>query len=149
MSPLALKAESDPGLVLELGGQDEAGEFLTTSVKLRPRTRFELDQGFYSVTHLHAKPRPRGAIGVSRAGARETHLIRSADWGDLWIHGQDIVLLGWMRHDEFRLRAKVIPVGSRVFQFSRTRTKNLAVPVADLKPMERLLTAAAEETTIH
>ena len=80
-------------------------------------------------------------MSAGRRGV-ETHLIRPADWGDLWIHGKDILLLGWMRHDEFRLRAEVIPVGSRVFQFSRTRTKNLAVPVADLKPMERLLAAA-------
>jgi hypothetical protein len=148
MAPLALKAESDQDLVLELGGQDETGEILTRSVELRPRTRLEIHEGFHSLTHLHATRRPRGTIGVSWPGARETHLIHPADWRDLWIHGEDILLLGWMRHDEFRLRAEVIPAGSRVFQFRQTRTKNLAVPIADLKPMERLLAAAPKETTV-
>ena len=149
MAPLALKAESDSSTRLELGGQDEAGEFLTSSVELRPRQRIELHEGFYSLTHLNARSRPAGAIGVSRTGVRQPHLVRPADWGDLWIRGQDIVLLGWMRRDEFQLRAKVIPVGSRVFQFSRTRAKNFAVPVADLKPMERLVGAARKHMAIE
>ncbi len=51
----------------------------------------------------------------------------------------DILLLGWMRHSEFRTRAQVIPAGNRVFQFNRTRKTNLAVPVTDLKPLEQLL----------
>jgi hypothetical protein len=148
MAPLALKAESDSSVVLELAGQDGAGEFLTSTVELRPRQRLELHEGFYSLTHLHAKPRPMGAIGVSRTGARQPHLVRPGDWGDLWIRGQDILLLGWMRRDEFQVRAQVIPVGSRVFQFRRTRAKNFAVPVAELKPMQRLLGAAPEDMAI-
>ena len=148
MTPLALKAESDPRVVLELGGQDEAGEFLTSSVELRPRQRIEIHEGFYSLTHLHATSRPAGTIGVSRMARRQPHLVRPGDWGDLWIRGQDILLLGWMRHDEFRLRAEVIPAGSRVFQFRRTRAKNFAVPVAALKPMQRLIGAAPTDVAI-
>ena len=142
MAPLALKAESDASVVLELGGQDQAGEYLGSSVQLIPRRRLELEEAFYSLTHLHAKSRPKGAIGVSRAGARQVHLVRPRDWADLWIHGEDILLLGWMRHDEFQQRADVIAAGSRVFQFRRTRAKNFAVPVAYLKPMQQLLGAA-------
>ena len=142
MAPLALKADSDPRLVLELGGQDKAGAFLTGSIELTTRKRLEVPDEFYSLTHLHIDARPRGMIGVSSPAVRETHLVRSGDWGDLWIHGKEILLLGWMNHEEFELRAKVIPAGSRVFQFSRTRTKNLAVSVSDLKPMARLLTGA-------
>ena len=148
MAPLALKAESDSRVELELGGQDEAGDFLTSSVELRPRQRLELHEGFYSLTHLHTKSRLTGAIGVSRPGARQPHLVRPDDWGDLWIRGQDILLLGWMRHDEFQRRADVIPVGRRVFQFRRTRAKNFAVPVADLKPMQRLLGAPPKDMAI-
>ncbi len=139
MSPLALKSESDQALWLELGGQDEAAQPISCAVELRPRTRLEIDDGFYSLSHLHTRLRPTGAIGVGSPGKREMHLARPQDWGDIWIDGMDILLLGWMRHGEFRKRARVIPAGNRVFQFNRTRKTNLAVPVTDLKPLEQLL----------
>ena len=49
-----------------------------------------------------------------------------------------MLFLGWMTRQEFRTRAKLIPQGRRVFQFDRTKTRNLAVPVSDLKPIAEL-----------
>jgi hypothetical protein len=67
------------------------------------------------------------------------HLVKARDWEDIWIDGQDICVLGWVTRDEFRRRARLIPEGSSVFQFSRTRTKNLAMDVSDLRPLAALL----------
>ena len=51
-------------------------------------------------------------------------------------------LTGWITREEFRRRATLIREGSRVFQYDQTRTKNLAVPVSDLKPMSELFEQA-------
>jgi hypothetical protein len=50
----------------------------------------------------------------------------------------DIYLAGWITRQEFRRRASLIPEGSLVFQYRQTRTKNLAVAVSDLRPMNEL-----------
>jgi hypothetical protein len=56
----------------------------------------------------------------------------------------DIFLTGYISYDEFRQKSSQIQPGSRVFQYSKTRTKNLAVPVADLKPLGRLFEQVKE-----
>ena len=71
---------------------------------------------------------------------RERNLSASMPiaWSNIWVYGMDIYLTGWISREEFRRRANLIHEGSRVFQYNQTRTKNLAVPVSDLKPMGEL-----------
>jgi hypothetical protein len=70
---------------------------------------------------------------------KETYLIQPSEWGNIWLYGMDIWLTGYITHEEFRRKAKHVPEGSRVFQYSVTRTKNLGVPVAELHPLGELL----------
>jgi len=137
--PLVLKSESPEELTVELAGHTEAGEFLAQPVRLEGGVRREVESGFWSLTHVHVKSRPSGRIGMNRGRGKRAHVIGPGDWTDVWIHGRKILFLGWMRHFEFRNRAKTVPAGSRVFQFSRTQTANLAVPIAELKPLDQLL----------
>jgi len=66
------------------------------------------------------------------------------DWGNIWVYGTNILLAGWLTRAEFNHRADPIHEGARVFQYDKTRTKNLAVPVHDLKPISDLLERAKE-----
>jgi hypothetical protein len=49
-----------------------------------------------------------------------------------------MVQMGYITRDEY------CHYGSRVFQYSKTRTKNLAVPIADLKPLGHLFEQVKE-----
>jgi hypothetical protein len=60
------------------------------------------------------------------------------DWGNIWVYGMEIVLAGWITREEFSRRAQPIREGARVFQYDRTRVKNLAVPISELKPLSNL-----------
>jgi hypothetical protein len=51
----------------------------------------------------------------------------------------DILLAGWLTHAGFRRQANVLNAGAHTFQYDRTRTKNLAVPVNELEPLAPLL----------
>jgi hypothetical protein len=51
----------------------------------------------------------------------------------------DILLTGWLTHEEYRLKAKVLNAGMRTMQYDRTRVKNLLVPMAELNPLAPLL----------
>ena len=59
-------------------------------------------------------------------------------WSNIWVYGMDIYLTGWISRGEFRRRASLIHEGSRVFQYVQTRTKNLAVPIGDLRSLPEL-----------
>ena len=56
----------------------------------------------------------------------------------------DVTLAGWLTRGEFNRRAEPMPEGTRVFQYEKTRTKNLALPIKELKPITELLERVRE-----
>ena len=139
LGPLALKSESDETQRLEIGGQDSGRDFMTRKIELLPRTRLEVDGDFYSLTYVHVESKPKARLGIYSPTRQEIYLIEPITWSNIWVYGMDIYLAGWITREEFRRRASLIQDGSRVFQYNRTRTKNLAVAVSDLKPMSELI----------
>ena len=139
LGPLVLKSDSNETLSLVIGGQDAGREFLTRTLDLPPHTRREVDGDFYSVVFVHVTSRPDARLGVFSPSRKETYLIESGQWSNIWIYGLDIYLTGRMSRAEFRQRASLVQEGSRVFQYDRTRVKNLAVSISDLKPLSELL----------
>ncbi len=135
---LVLKSESGETQIVEIGGQDAGRETRTHVVEVPPRTRVEVEEGFFSVSYIHIKSLPDARIGIRSSMRKETYLIGALDWGNIWVYGMDILLAGWLTRGEFNGRADPVQAGTRVFQYERTRTKNLAVPISDLKPISEL-----------
>jgi len=61
----------------------------------------------------------------------------------------EIILAGYITRGEFRRRARRIPTGSQVFQYARTQTDNMFVPVADLHPLSDLFVRAQNWVEQH
>ena len=141
---LVLKSESAETQIVEIGGQDAGREMRTVSMELPPKTRVQVEGEFFSVAYIQSKSLPDARIGIHSPILKETHLIGPKDWGNIWVYGLDVLLAGWLTHGEFTRRAYPVPEGMRVFQYDRTRTKNLAVIVRDLKPISDLLERVRE-----
>jgi len=139
LGALTLKSESAETQVVEVNGQDEGREMRSLEVEIPPQTGVQIDDGFFSVAYIHSKSLPSARIGIHSPTRNETHLIGAMEWGNIWIYGMDILLAGWLTRTEFNQRAKPIREGSRVFQYDRTRTKNLGVPVQELRSISDLL----------
>lgn len=144
LGPLALKSDSEDALTVEIGGQDDGRGFLTRTVELPPHTRVVVDDPFYALAFIHVKNQPSARLGIHSPICKETHVINPLEWGNIWVYGMDILLAGYISHEEFRGRARLIPPGTRVFQYDQTRTKNLAVPVSNLRPLSGLLEKVKE-----
>ena len=113
-----------------------------------PRTRTRVPQAFYSLAYVSANRIPSARVGLHSPVRGEPYIITPENWGNIWVYGMEMTLTGYITHDEFRNRADPIPEGTRVFQFTQTRTKNLAVPIADLRPLGDLFEKVREwETT--
>ncbi len=138
LGKLALKSECDETLTIELGGQDKDREFVSERITLEPRQRSETESTFHTLAYAHVDKIPAARVGIHSPEKDETHLITSHDWGNIQIHGMSVVLAGYLTREEFRKKAREIPTGSRVFQYSRTKTKNLGVPVRELNPLRPL-----------
>jgi hypothetical protein len=141
---LVVKSEAEEAVTIEMGGQDERREMRSSVVEIPPRTRVEIENPFFSLAYVHIRSAPNARLGIHHAARKETHLIGALEWGNIWVYGMKIVLAGFVSREEFNRKAKPIPEGARVFQYEKTRTKNLAVPVAELKPLSELFARAKE-----
>ena len=138
LTPLTLKSESDETLTIEIGGQAAGREFLTHKIELPPHTRVKLEHEFYAVSSIHVNQLPNARLGVHSPYMGEPYVVDLFAWGNIWLYGMDIILTGYITYDEFGRKSSQIQPGSRVFQYSKTKTKNLAVPITDLKPLLEL-----------
>ena len=144
LGALVVKSEAEEKITLEIGGQDERREMRVSVVEIPPRTRVEIEHGFFSLSFIHSKSLPSARIGIHSSNRKETHHIGALEWGNIWVYGMDVLLAGYLTREEFNRHAKPIQAGARVFQYDRTRTKNLAVPVSDLKPISELFERVKE-----
>lgn len=135
LGKLVLKSEAEQTIHVEIGGQNGERDFITSQVELPPRQRIEVAELFYSLAYLHTGTLPSARIGVHSPVRKETCLIQPTEWGNIWLYGMDIWLTGYISHEEFRRKASHVAEGSRVFQYDKTRTKNLAVPIAELNSL--------------
>jgi hypothetical protein len=136
---LAMKSECGTPVTVDIGGQDAERSFITTTLELLPRQRRLVENGFHSLAYVHARRRPEARIGIHSPRHGEPYLIPAHAWRNLWIYGMDIILTGWLTHEEYRRKAKVLNPGARTFQMDQMRLKNLSVPIGELNPLGRLL----------
>jgi hypothetical protein len=142
LGALTLKSDSEQSQIVEIGGQDAGREIRSQIVEIPPGTRVRVDDGFHSLAYIHSKTIPNARLGIHSPRRKETHIIEASDWGNIWVYGMDILLAGFLTREEFNARAGFIHEGARVFQYDRTRTKNLAVTVSELRPISELLARA-------
>jgi hypothetical protein len=142
LGKLALKSEAEETQLIEIGGQDEGRAMLSIAVELPPRTRVEIQNGFFSLSYVHAKSSSPARIGIHSPVRRETYLVGAQNWENIWVYGREIFLAGYSTREEFSRRASFIPAGSRVFQYHHTQVKNLALPVSELRPLPELVERA-------
>lgn len=138
LGKLALKSDSEEMLTIELGGQDAERKFLSQTITLEPHKRTQTEATFHTLAYAHVDKMPNARVGIHSPEKDETYIIGSHDWGNIQVYGMSILLTGYLTRAEFRQKAREIPVGSRVYQYSSTKTKNLGVPVHELRPMKHL-----------
>jgi hypothetical protein len=139
IGPLRLKSEADEAIVVELGGQNGVRDFLARQVELPPRTRVTVEDPFFSLSSLRSEKPLKARLGIHSPALKETLLVAPEEWGNIRVYGMEILLAGYMPRGEFGDKAAQVTPGTKVFQYNRTRAKNLAVPVKELKPIGELL----------
>ncbi len=139
LRPLGLKSEGKATLRLELVGQDQKRQNLASCIELAAQVHQEIQEDFYALGCLRVSELPTARLGIHSPARPGTIILQPADWHNISIQAGRMYLAGWTTQEQFRQRAELIRQGSRVFQFSRTRTNNLAVKISELRPIERLL----------
>jgi len=138
LEKLALKSECEAPIRVEIGGQNAGREFVSATLELSPNKRLPVEQSFTSLAYIQASRQPEARIGLHSPLRGEAHIIPAHEWSNIWVYGMDIFLVGWLSHEEYRRKGKVLNAGMRTMQYDRTRVKNLLVPMAELNPLRPL-----------
>lgn len=144
LGELALKSEADFPIQVEAGGQGENRLFISEDVTLQPGQRIVLQHHFFALAYFHVDEIPPARVGIHSTRLHKTHLIQPAEWGNIWVYGMQIILCGYLTCADFRRSASFLPAGSQVWQYPRTRTRNLALPLDKLRPINDLLERTME-----
>ena len=144
LGTLSLKSESDEEMLVEVSGQDGGRGYLTRLVTLPARTRVTVGGDFYAVTAVHVNQMPAARIGLHCSAYQEAHVIPPLDWGNIWVYGTGILLAGFISRAEFRRQARPVAPNSHIFQSAYAGTKNLAVPISSLSPLQDLFRRVRE-----
>ncbi len=138
LGTLALKSDASEDLKIELGGLDGEHKKCAEQIVLNPGQRKTAQGDFHALHYLHIPDLIDGRVGVYSPALDETHIINRLEWGNIWVYGMEVIFTGYMPRGEFHQRAKHLPTGSRVLQYPRTSTPNLALPIAELYPLKEL-----------
>ncbi len=138
LGDLAVKSNMAIPIKLELGGQSEDHKFRTEHLILNPQIRVTAKLKFSTLSYLYTPNFPDGTVGVHSSTMNETYLVEPLAWSNIWVYGMEIILGGYITRGEFRKRASRLPVGSHVFQYTRTQTENFSLPIQKLNPLVEL-----------
>jgi hypothetical protein len=132
---LALKSDCESPISVEIGGQNADREFKTITQELPSKKRVLVEHQFHSLAYIHAACRPEARIGLHSPARGDPYVVAPVEWGNIWFYGMDIFLAGWLSHEDYRRKGKVLNAGMRTLQCEHTAVKNLQVLVADLNPL--------------
>jgi hypothetical protein len=144
LGKVVLKSEHPVRINLELGGLGSDRRCLQEVVGLNPLELNAARQDFFSLTYLHSDKVLTARLGLRSVGLQELRLVYPPDWCNLWIYGMDILVTGYITHGEYRRQSHLLQPGSPTFIYPHTKTKNLSLPVAGLRPVRELVQAAHE-----
>jgi hypothetical protein len=146
---LAFKSECESPITVEIGGQNAEREYVTASLELPHGKRIPVEQGFYSLAYLHPTRRPERRIALHSQSQGEATVVSPNDWCNLWIYGMDIFMTGWLSHEEYRRKAKVLNTGMHTLQVEQTGERNLQVMVQELNPLGPLFERLRKWEQVH
>lgn len=135
---LVLKSECAEPIAIEIGGQNAEREFVTARLELPPKKRMYVEQQFHSLSYVHATPRPEARIGLHSPVHGDPYIVPPHEWSNIWVYGMDIIMTGWLTHEDYRRKGKVLNIGMHTLQSEHTREKNLLVPMGELNPLRPL-----------
>ncbi len=138
LGKLGLKSESGSQLNIEIGGLDIDRNFITETLSLQPLKRAFAKNNYYSLAYMHTERLPNARVGIQSPNKSDITIIQPHEWDNIWVYGLEIWLAGYLVQEEFRNKASTSFAGSRIFQYSKTQTKKLSVPVTDLRALKAL-----------
>jgi hypothetical protein len=135
---LTLTNEAETTQSFHLVGLDREREVQTCPLRLAGKESQSIEIGLHSLAYIQADELPGSSLRLACPPRSLQARLPVQGWCNLWMGAAQIIVAGWMGHEEFRHRGALLLAGAHTFQFDQTRVKNLQVPLSDLHPLKEL-----------
>jgi hypothetical protein len=141
---LTLEVESKEAISINLGGLGASRERLSENILLHPGVKLRVKNKYFSLFYLCTEQLPEGKVIVHSPTINRDHIVQMKDWGNIWIYGMEITLVGYITCGQFRRQSSHLPAGSQSLLIPRTDYDNLALPIASLRPLDELFSSVTK-----
>ena len=153
LGELVVENDSINEVNLEVCGSNAQRGYLSKTIQLSPGESQPVSSEFYTVSHLHIDSLPNGNIRLYSPGMDESCFIRPVEWGNIWIYGIKIMIVGYLTCGAFWERATPITIHEQFFRPHLEHIKPYGVPVSELNPLSGLFLQAknwrAQKNNLH
>lgn len=104
LNEIALKSKHSQAIEIEAGGRDLKGLFHEETCMLQPRVRSTLKESYQSLSYLRSNQPVSSQVGLSCQGISGAQVVQPGQWGNIWVYGLEIFLVGYQTRAEFRQR---------------------------------------------
>lgn len=136
---LVVKTDGDESIALTLAGQNGERHPLETELIPTPQEREHINDDYHALHYLTTNQLPTGPVGVHSAVLDDTEVAGVYQWGNLWVYGMEIRLLGYLTTGEYHRQARYVPAGSKRFGVPNTEQPFWNVSAYHLRSMADLL----------
>ncbi len=144
LGPLALKGDTLETHHLNLSGKNKMRQNLKTQLALPQKEKIITQEDYYSLHYLQIDKLPVGAIGIHSPRLHDTLLIAPYQWGNLWVEGSTIFLLGFLSQKEFFQQAKMLCKGNGIMGNPSISEDSYSLPIEKLRPISELFRRARD-----
>jgi len=142
LGTILVESNQETTIQLELGGINIHRQFQTERFSLKPHTKRDLKQNFYTLSYIHTPNLLDNTIRVHSSFLKETYLVEPYAWKNLWIYGMDIIIAGYVTRVEYQENARRKSRSSRNIQSSYASKENFTLPIQSLHPINDLFDRA-------
>ncbi len=139
LGKLVLKSANPQPVDIELGGQLADLTFHSQHITLPPHQRIEAPTELAALHFIHPTRPPTGALAAHCPALQRTWVIGSNNWDNIWIYGQEVILVGWITKAMVKQQAQLMLAGNRTQLGWRTQRDYRYLPISRLRSMHELV----------
>ena len=127
---LVVKNNSKQTLNIQVCGHKANRGYQSEFICLSPGDKRPVSKDYYSLNNLHIDRLPFGRVEIHSPTRTETHRIRPVDWGNLWIYGTQIKIVGYLTCGGFRMLFNSMTMDEHDYRSHHKPLKTNEIPVA-------------------
>jgi len=140
LGKIIIESKMNEKIHVAIGGQDKSKELLIEKLLMIPLSTHKTNAEFYTLLFVQTNDTPTGKLIIESREIDKKEIIKSSDWGNIWLYDGLVYVTGYMSKGEFKEKSKYSARFSKdIKQYSETKTDNREIKIQELRSLREIL----------